>query len=853
MSFFVILEKGGKYYMLKRQGNGMVVMAVTAAAISSAVALGIAKTQNAQFKAMDKARDERIASQYAQDRVDVIRSTKYSSLEDARLSRQQIGSSNYYEEVTVEPSGGGDEKIIRVNVYKGATSGKAISTLSVKRRNPGSIQVNLMQEPGMAIDAAMSQKAATDTFVMRNDAYNKTETEFFVRQEIATALFDALKQYLPRTEAEQVYRLCSESYSKGDTDSLMTALETVLNGKTDANRGKIDVLNTYFDTNGYAKRAIADGNGNNIVNTYMTKAGMSSYLTTSGKAASAGTADSATKATQDGNGNNIASTYRKIVDSYTKAEVDAKDGTKLNTSGGTMTGDISYKGSQSTNSMIRFMNNTSDPYGNGISIGGGGEAIFGAGESASAMQGNVSAGNEDTYITADGSVHIRTNMDSGYNGNNKQFSFGSNGNLTVPGAMYEGGTALSSKYLGISSKAASAAYADRAYPRRSDGGSLNFYWSGQSGQPSWLWGGNDGANMYVYNPSNFSVNYANSAGSASSASSSTTLTYSGLNNGVVTAAQTSGDFKGKSGWASYLIFNHGDGNTYYNQTIRMPFWGAPEYGRAEGNGSEKWYSFVTSENIGSQTVNKATYDSSGNHIANMFSSINSAVNAKLASSTFTSTGVTHGANIQVGSASNPVYIASNGVATAGTYSFNRSDAGNGSDSTQVAVWNGNTLQFMTRSKLGASGGIPAGTIVMWSGSSIPSGWALCNGSNGTPDLRDRFIVGAGSSYGLGAKGGEATHTLTVSELPAHAHGGWANAAGSHSHTVNVDTQGVPDGAWDHWMDGRRYWNSTWASDGKGSTAAAGEHGHSVSGSNAGGSGAHENRPPYYALYYIMKL
>jgi hypothetical protein len=53
----------------------------------------------------------------------------------------------------------------------------------------------------------------------------------------------------------------------------------------------------------------------------------------------------------------------------------------------------------------------------------------------------------------------------------------------------------------------------RAYPRRSDGGDLNFYWSGQSGQPTWLWGGTDGTNMYVYNPSNFSVNYAASAGS----------------------------------------------------------------------------------------------------------------------------------------------------------------------------------------------------------------------------------------------------------------------------------------------------------------------------------------------------
>jgi hypothetical protein len=57
----------------------------------------------------------------------------------------------------------------------------------------------------------------------------------------------------------------------------------------------------------------------------------------------------------------------------------------------------------------------------------------------------------------------------------------------------------------------------RAYPRRSDGNDINFIWSGQSGQPTWLWGGTDGTNMYVYNPSNFSVNYATSAGSASTA------------------------------------------------------------------------------------------------------------------------------------------------------------------------------------------------------------------------------------------------------------------------------------------------------------------------------------------------
>ena len=61
-------------------------------------------------------------------------------------------------------------------------------------------------------------------------------------------------------------------------------------------------------------------------------------------------------------------------------------------------------------------------------------------------------------------------------------------------------------------KAPSAANADRL--RLTEGGETAWSWTGQGGQPGWLWGGNDGVNMYVYNPSNFSVNYANSAGSA---------------------------------------------------------------------------------------------------------------------------------------------------------------------------------------------------------------------------------------------------------------------------------------------------------------------------------------------------
>ncbi len=124
-------------------------------------------------------------------------------------------------------------------------------------------------------------------------------------------------------------------------------------------------------------------------------------------------------------------------------------------------------------------------------------------------------------------------------------------------------------------------------------------------------------------------------------------------------------------------------------------------------------------------------------------------------------------------------------------------------------------------------GVPSGVIVMWSGAknAIPSGWALCNGTSGTPDLRDRFVLGAGGRYSVGAKGGEETHTLTVNEMPGHTHG----------FLVGDEPR-----------------------EGRGSVLMYVEESDTVSTrsgaiKNAGGSQSHNNMPPYYALCYIMKL
>lgn len=140
--------------------------------------------------------------------------------------------------------------------------------------------------------------------------------------------------------------------------------------------------------------------------------------------------------------------------------------------------------------------------------------------------------------------------------------------------------------------------------------------------------------------------------------------------------------------------------------------------------------------------------------------------------------------------------------------------------------------------------IPTGGIIMWSGSiaNIPNGWALCNGSNGTPDLRDRFVVGAGTSYAVGATGGVNSVTLDTTQIPAHNHS--INDPG-HWHAV-VGYAGVQKPN----LNRNRIDSSVIC------CGVSEQTGNSTTGitiNNAGEGQAHENRPPYYALAFIMKL
>jgi len=138
----------------------------------------------------------------------------------------------------------------------------------------------------------------------------------------------------------------------------------------------------------------------------------------------------------------------------------------------------------------------------------------------------------------------------------------------------------------------------------------------------------------------------------------------------------------------------------------------------------------------------------------------------------------------------------------------------------------------------AGNGVPQGAIMMWSGAinQIPAGWALCNGTNGTPDLRDRFIAGAGNTYAVGATGGEATHVLTIAEMPSHTH-----IQSPHHHQVGWDSQSKTNGN----SDIKPLSGSTNGYNDSTDTTATNQ--------NTGGGAAHNNLPPYYALAFIMKL
>lgn len=174
----------------------------------------------------------------------------------------------------------------------------------------------------------------------------------------------------------------------------------------------------------------------------------------------------------------------------------------------------------------------------------------------------------------------------------------------------------------------------------------------------------------------------------------------------------------------------------------------------------------------------------------------------------------------------------------------------GSNTTQIA-----TTAFATAA---AAAAFPSGGIIMWSGTiaAIPSGWYFCNGSNGTPDLRDKFIIGASADSGGAAKTNiTASYTQTGGSKDAiavsHTHTATSSSSVSDpGHTHTSPSNGAPNGG------GAGACFSAGQGNTPGQTTLSSTTGISVSTSttvaSAGSSGTNANLPPYYALAYIMK-
>lgn len=168
--------------------------------------------------------------------------------------------------------------------------------------------------------------------------------------------------------------------------------------------------------------------------------------------------------------------------------------------------------------------------------------------------------------------------------------------------------------------------------------------------------------------------------------------------------------------------------------------------------------------------------------------------------------------------------------------------------------------------------IPFGVITMWYGAveNVPSGWGLCDGTLGTPDLTNRFVIGAGDAYAPGATGGSltsgaaGTHTHTEATAGSHNHTGTSGSTilttaqiPAHTHTYSEASGSAFE--YGTGLNGTSGLAST-STVASGSTGGGlghthtigtdGTHAHTI---NSVGDHTHAVTPPYYALAFIMKL
>lgn len=220
-----------KFHKIIHKGSAVILAAVIGAAITSIIALSVARMWNTSYNVLNTTSLRNQAMQYALNGADTVRATRYDDLQGSPLA--QVGSTRFYRSISVEnDTEATDRKVVTVKVFGNRNDDIPLAEMVVKKSRVSEV---LYDTIGTNTDGAMTQEASSRLFALVDNVFSKDEAyQIFLTQSRADSLLKALEdavadKYLSKADADTIYRKIVDSYSKGETDSLLDALKAQVN------------------------------------------------------------------------------------------------------------------------------------------------------------------------------------------------------------------------------------------------------------------------------------------------------------------------------------------------------------------------------------------------------------------------------------------------------------------------------------------------------------------------------------------------------------------------------------------------------------------------------------------------